>query len=100
MVSVQPNGDVFPCPFVHTNLGSLRHQSIKEIWQAPLLKRARAEDLGCIARSMIHLGRADAVDPTLGRDTDELLAELAASAPMELPLAPDGGLPMHPGGNG
>jgi MoaA/NifB/PqqE/SkfB family radical SAM enzyme len=100
MVSVQPNGDVHSCPFVHTNIGSLRHQSIREIWQAPLLKRARAEDLGCIARSMIHLGRADAVDPTLGRDTGELLAELAAGAPLELPLAPDGGLPMHPGGNG
>lgn len=64
MVSVQPNGDIHSCPFVHTRVGNLRDQSIREIWQAPLLQRARAEDLGCLARSMIHLGRSDIKDPT------------------------------------
>jgi len=78
MVSVQPNGDVFPCPFVHTPLGSLRSQSIAEIWQTPLLQLARERELGCLSRSLIHTGRPDVPDPTFGRDTDELLAEIAA----------------------
>jgi len=63
-VSVQPNGDVYPCPFVHHRIGSLRSQGIREIWQAPLLRLARREQLGCLARSMIHTGRPDVPDPT------------------------------------
>jgi MoaA/NifB/PqqE/SkfB family radical SAM enzyme len=81
MVSVQPNGDVHSCPFVHANIGSLRKQSIVDIWQAPLLKKARAEDLGCLSRSIIHTGRPDVLDPTYRRDTDDLLASLPAAAP-------------------
>jgi MoaA/NifB/PqqE/SkfB family radical SAM enzyme len=69
MVSVQPNGDIHSCPFVHHKIGNLRHQSIREIWQAPLLQQARQQDLGCIARSMIHLGRPDIVDPTYAGTT-------------------------------
>lgn len=91
MVSVQPNGDVHSCPFVHTSIGSLRRQSIRDIWQAPLLRRARAADLGCMARSMIHAGRADVLDPTYRRPSDELLAELDApppGGPIALPIVP------------
>ncbi|XVQ09498.1 radical SAM/SPASM domain-containing protein [Spirillospora sp. CA-255316] len=76
MVSVQPNGKVYPCPFVHTEIGDLRTQSITGIWQAPLMRRARGEDLGCLARSVIHTGRADVLDPTYRGDVRELLAAL------------------------
>jgi MoaA/NifB/PqqE/SkfB family radical SAM enzyme len=76
MVSVQPNGDVFPCPFVHSRIGSLRESGITEIWQAPLLKKARAQDMGCLARSLIHTGRCDVPDPTYLRSSAELLATL------------------------
>lgn len=76
MVSVQPNGDVHPCPFVPFPIGNLRRQSITEIWQAPLLQQARGQDLGCLARSMIHTGRPDVMDPTYVRPAEELLAEL------------------------
>jgi MoaA/NifB/PqqE/SkfB family radical SAM enzyme len=86
MVSVQPNGDVFSCPFVHANVGSLRHQSIVDIWQAPLLRKARDERLGCLARSMIHKGRPDVLDPTYEHGTDELLAALG-TAPAAVPSA-------------
>jgi MoaA/NifB/PqqE/SkfB family radical SAM enzyme len=80
MISVQPNGDVFPCPFVHTGLGNLRQQSVRDIWQAPLLGQARAADLGCLARSMIHHGRAEVPDPTYQADHQQLLDALAAQA--------------------
>lgn len=78
MVSVQPNGDVFSCPFVHSKIGSLREQSIVDIWQAPLLRKARGEDLGCLSRSIIHTGRPDVLDPTYRRTREELLAGLPA----------------------
>lgn len=100
MVSVQPNGDVFSCPFVHANVGNLREQSIVDIWQAPLLQRARSEDLGCLARSMIHLGQPDAPDPTY-RQAGDLLAQLpeprqpAESAGAGL-AARDGAVPFFP----
>jgi MoaA/NifB/PqqE/SkfB family radical SAM enzyme len=77
-VNIQPNGDVHSCPFVHYNIGNLRKQSIAEIWQHPLLNKSRTEDLGCLARSIIHLGRPDVPDPTYGRTTEELLAALPA----------------------
>jgi MoaA/NifB/PqqE/SkfB family radical SAM enzyme len=98
MVSVQPNGDVYPCPFVHTSVGSLRRQSIADIWQAPLLQDSRVRDLGCLSRSMIHTGRPDVLDPTFGRDTEELLAEIAAltDAPASIPAAAGGDLPFVP----
>ncbi|WP_371782595.1 radical SAM/SPASM domain-containing protein [Streptosporangium subroseum] len=89
MVSVQPNGEVFPCPFVHAKVGSLREQSIVDIWQAPLMKRARSEDLGCLSRSIIHTGRPDVVDPTYVRSAEEILAEL--------PPAPVAGQEAVPG---
>lgn len=78
MVSVQPNGEVFSCPFVHSPVGTLRTSSIVDIWQAPLLRKARAEDLGCLARSMIHTGRPDTVDPTYLHSSEQLLAALPA----------------------
>jgi len=84
-VNIQPNGDVHSCPFVHYNIGNLRRQSIAEIWQHPLLNKSRNEDLGCLARSIIHLGRPDVPDPTYGRSTEELLAALPAGAPAERP---------------
>lgn len=88
MVSVQPNGEIHPCPFVHTSLGSLRTQSIADVWQAPLLQQSRQQDLGCLARSMIHRGRADVPDPTFDRSTEDLLAELAALAEGPSVVAP------------
>lgn len=103
MVSVQPNGDVYPCPFVHTPIGSLRTASIADVWQAPLLRQARRENLGCLARSMIHRGRPDVMDPTYGRGHDELLAELDADrsgrsgparASIDLPLIRADGLSL------
>jgi MoaA/NifB/PqqE/SkfB family radical SAM enzyme len=63
-VSVQPNGDIYPCPFVPVKIGNLREQSIRDIWQASLLRKARDKKLGCMARSLIHLGSADLPDPT------------------------------------
>jgi MoaA/NifB/PqqE/SkfB family radical SAM enzyme len=81
MVSVQPNGEVFSCPFVHARVGSLRESSIVDIWQAPLLQKARAQDLGCLARSIIHTGRPDVLDPTYHRSTTELLAALPPAQP-------------------
>ncbi|MFC6084034.1 radical SAM/SPASM domain-containing protein [Sphaerisporangium aureirubrum] len=91
MVSVQPNGDVFSCPFVHAKIGSLREQSITDIWQAPLLRKARGEDMGCLARSIIHTGQVDVPDPTYVRPAAEMLAELpdlpAAAAAKPLPAA-------------
>lgn len=78
IVAIQPNGEIHSCPFVHSTIGSLRTQSIREIWQHPLLIQNRAADLGCIARSMIHTGRPDVADPTYGRSTEELIAALDA----------------------
>lgn len=102
MVSVQPNGDVYSCPFVHSPIGSLRRQSIVDVWQAPLLRQARAERLGCLARSMIHHGRPDVLDPTYGRQVDELLAGLGPDATVRpapgngsaLPFVPIDGLSL------
>jgi hypothetical protein len=93
MLNIQPNGDVHSCPFVHQVIGSLRRQSIRDVWQAPLLRMARERDLGCLSRSMIHLGRPDLPDPTYGRPTEELLRDLGdqpapASVPVFVPLAP------------
>lgn len=93
MVSVQPNGEIHSCPFVHAKIGSLREQSIVDIWQAPLLQRARAEDLGCLARSIIHTGQPDAMDPTYWRSTEELLAALPAALPAASPV-PAGPAPV------
>jgi MoaA/NifB/PqqE/SkfB family radical SAM enzyme len=67
-VSVQPNGDIYPCPFVPVKIGNLREQSIRDIWQASLLRKARSKKLGCMARSLIHLGAADLPDPTWVRN--------------------------------
>jgi MoaA/NifB/PqqE/SkfB family radical SAM enzyme len=87
MVSVQPNGDVFSCPFVQHRIGSLRESSIVDIWQAPLLKQARATDMGCLSRSIIHTGRPDTLDPTYQRQTAELLAELPPAPIIGRPAA-------------
>ncbi len=83
--SIQPNGEVYLCPFVHHPIGSLRTQSIAEIWQHPLLRKAREHDLGCLARSVIHQGRLDVPDPTYRRTTEELLEALAGAAAPDQP---------------
>lgn len=98
MVSVQPNGSVHSCPFVHAKIGSLREQSIVDIWQAPLLQKARAEDLGCLSRSVIHTGRPDVLDPTYHRATEELLASLPAPTGVKAPQPVSLGIP-RPGGS-
>lgn len=94
MISVQPNGEVHPCPFVHTSIGSLRNQSVSEIWQHPLLTHARGQDLGCLARSMIHTGQADMSDPTYHHDRDELLADLPDPPEGQAPPPANGDLPF------
>jgi len=63
-VSVQPNGDIHPCPFVPVSIGNLRQQCIREIWQTPLLKQARINRVGCMARALIHRGVPEQPDPT------------------------------------
>ena len=85
IINIHPNGDVHSCPFVHSKLGSLRDQTVEEIWGHPLLEKARTQDLGCLARSIIHTGQPDVPDPTFRRPTEELLAELAAAPPVERP---------------
>jgi MoaA/NifB/PqqE/SkfB family radical SAM enzyme len=90
MVSVQPNGDINSCPFVHSKIGSLREQSIVDIWQAPLLRKARAEDLGCLSRSIIHTGRPDVLDPTYRRTREELLAGLPPQVIVPAQAVPSG----------
>ncbi|GAA4548927.1 radical SAM protein [Amycolatopsis samaneae] len=80
IMNIQPNGDIFSCPFVQHKIGSLRTQSVREIWAHPLLRAAREGDMGCHARSIIHTGRPDVVDPTYNRSTEDLLAELPAGA--------------------
>ncbi|HEX5121114.1 MAG TPA: radical SAM protein [Pseudonocardiaceae bacterium] len=89
IINIHPNGDVHSCPFVHSRIGSLRDQSVEEIWGHPLLEQARREDMGCLARSIIHKGRPDVADPTYLRGTEELLAELGPDtgpAPIMIPL--------------
>lgn len=76
IVNIQPNGEVFSCPFVHYPIGDLRTQSIAEIWHHPLLEAARGSDLGCHARSIIHTGSPLVADPTYRRPGAELLAGL------------------------
>lgn len=76
IVNIQPNGEVFSCPFVHHPIGDLRTQSIAEIWRHPLLDAARGSDMGCHARSIIHTGSPMLPDPTYRRPAAELLAGL------------------------
>jgi MoaA/NifB/PqqE/SkfB family radical SAM enzyme len=64
-VSVQPNGDIHPCPYVPIPIGNLRQQKICEIWQSPLLNRARVGRVGCMSRALTHTGSPDLPDPTL-----------------------------------
>ena len=72
MISIQPNGDVFSCPFVPYKIGSLRHQPVQEIWQHPLLQEARRKDKGCLTRSLVHAGSVYADDPTYVQGADQL----------------------------
>lgn len=76
ILNIQPNGEVYSCPFVHYKVGDLRTESVADIWAHPLLEKARTEDLGCLARSVIHTGQVDAPDPTYLRSTEELLASI------------------------
>lgn len=98
IINIHPNGDIHSCPFVHSKIGSLKTQTVEEIWGHPLLELAREQDMGCLARSIIHKGRPDVPDPTYLRDTEELLAELGPAAPNVgaggptfIPLTPVGG---------
>jgi MoaA/NifB/PqqE/SkfB family radical SAM enzyme len=85
IINIHPNGDVHSCPFVHSKIGSLKEQSVEEIWGHPLLEQARNEDMGCLARSIIHKGRPDVADPTYLRSTEELLAQLGPAQPAPKP---------------
>jgi MoaA/NifB/PqqE/SkfB family radical SAM enzyme len=80
IVNIQPNGEVFSCPFVHYPIGDLRTQSIADIWHHPLLEAARGSEMGCHARSIIHTGTPMVPDPTYLRPGAELLAELGTEA--------------------
>lgn len=78
-VALQPNGEVTPCVFMPIPLGSLREQSLLEIWQnSPVLQelrdRSRFQDScgscdfqsvcgGCRARAYGYFGDYMAPDP-------------------------------------
>lgn len=41
-LSIQPNGDVFPCPVAYESVGNLNDASLIEIWKGEALERFRA----------------------------------------------------------
>ena len=79
MFYIKPNGDVWPCAFVPTSGGNLRHQSPTEIWaRSDLFNSLRDRNNlkgichdcsqremcgGCRARSLAHSGDLLAEDP-------------------------------------
>jgi MoaA/NifB/PqqE/SkfB family radical SAM enzyme len=43
-ISIRPNGDVYPCPFLPLKAGNVREQNMVDIWyHSPLLKTLRTE---------------------------------------------------------
>jgi radical SAM protein with 4Fe4S-binding SPASM domain len=81
-ISPQPNGDVYPCPFLPVSIGNLRERSIRDLWrESELLQRVRRRELGgicgdceiktecggCRARSYALTGDPYAEDPLCPR---------------------------------
>ena len=92
--AIQPNGDITPCVYISAlRVGSLRRQSLAEIWDCPLFGvlsdrndrrdhcavcADRADCGGCRARAFAYLGDIRAGDPGCERN-EELWDELAAA---------------------
>ena len=67
-VSVQPNGDVYPCPVAYQPVGNLNQQPLAEIWNGPALARFRAgvndpERMNEDCRKCIHCRHHNITDP-------------------------------------
>lgn len=93
--SIQPNGDVTPCVYIPgITVGSLRRQSLAEIWENPLFALLsdrsdrrdhcvvcgeRAYCGGCRARALAYFGDLRAGDPGCGRNA-ALWESLTATA--------------------
>lgn len=100
--AIQPNGDITPCVYLSAlRVGSLRRQSLAEIWDCPLFGvlsdrhdrrdhcavcADRADCGGCRARAFAYLGDIRAGDPGCERN-EELWDELAATHESPIALA-------------
>ena len=83
-LSLRPNGDVYPCPFLQIKAGNIREQSLSEIWYgSELLKTLRNRSMlkgkcgdceyretcgGCRGRAYASSGDYLAEDPVCLRD--------------------------------
>ncbi|MDX1813836.1 MAG: radical SAM protein [Candidatus Bathyarchaeia archaeon] len=83
-LSLRPNGDVYPCPFLQIKVGNIREKSITEMWHSSkLLKTLRNRSLlvgkcgdceyrepcgGCRGRAYAYSGDFLAEDPVCLRD--------------------------------
>jgi len=83
-LSLRPNGDVYPCPFLQIKVGNIREQSLTEMWYgSELLKTLRNRSLlsgkcgdceyrevcgGCRGRAYAYSGDFLAEDPVCLRD--------------------------------
>lgn len=83
-LSLRPNGDVYPCPFLQIKVGNIREQSLSDIWyNSEVLKKLRNRSLlkgecgkceyketcgGCRGRAYAHNGDYLAEDPVCLRD--------------------------------
>lgn len=78
-LSLRPNGDVYPCPFLQLNVGNIREKNVSEIWyNSEILENLRNRHLlkgncgecrhretcgGCRARAYLMAGDYLASDP-------------------------------------
>jgi len=83
-LSLRPNGDVYPCPFLQIKVGNIREKSLTEMWySSELLKTLRNRSLltgkcgdceyrepcgGCRGRAYAYSGDVLAEDPVCLRD--------------------------------
>jgi radical SAM protein with 4Fe4S-binding SPASM domain len=83
-LSLRPNGDVYPCPFLQIKVGNIREKSLTEMWYgSELLKTLRNRSLlsgkcgdceyreacgGCRGRAYAYSGDFLAEDPVCLRD--------------------------------
>jgi radical SAM protein with 4Fe4S-binding SPASM domain len=83
-LSLRPNGDVYPCPFLQIKVGNIREQSISDIWfGSDVLKKLRNRSLlkgecgrceynqtcgGCRGRAYAHSGDYLGEDPVCLKD--------------------------------